>query len=138
MKKSFLFTFLCIVSFSCKVVKLEEKKGTLKIKKNDYTILVVPIKYFHSGNIKKISSDSTSKIRLGKANDINFIIHNLKSLRESGALKKDMYILQPYKNSSRFIMINPVSSNPMITRQDSLDPFGSKKLKSFFILRKYN
>ena len=133
MRKIFIFLFLSTFLFSCKIT-LENQKDVLKNNRNDYKILFVPEKYYNSINLKKITRDPTSNLKFGKAEDVNFINHNLKHLRETGLLKKDMYIFSSDINHK---YLYPTTSNFMLTREDTLHPFDSKKLKPYFILRKY-
>lgn len=133
MKKIFVILFLSSFLFSCSV-SVENKKDVLKIDKEDFKILFVPVKYRNSVDLRKLAYDQNSNLKFGKAEDINFINNHLKSLRDSGLLKKDMYIFS-FDLYNRHL--HPTTSNFMLTREDSLHPFDSKKLKSYFILREY-
>ena len=117
------------------MVNIENKKDVLKIERDYFKILFVPEKYYNSVDLRKIAYDPESNLKFGKAEDINFINHNLKSLREKDLLRKDMYIFSSDKNHK---YLYPTTSNFMLKREDSLHPFESKKLRPYFILRKNN
>ena len=131
MKKNlFLSPFFLLFS----VVLFSQNRDTIKIERPHYKILIIPFKNKNLKNLNKI--ENSTKFKYGKASDINFIKHNVDSLRKAKTLLPDMLIGEVYKIDHKYRLFNYITSNILKTRRDSVDCF-KKRLYEYFILREY-
>ncbi len=135
MRKILIYIFVIFLFIIC--APKVHGQDTIKINKNgEYKILVLKQrKHFSFREFRKL--DSISKIRFAKAEDINFLNHNLKMLRDDNILMPDMIIYELVKTERGFRLFNPIVSNLLLTREDSINSFINKKLETYFILREY-
>lgn len=127
------FYFLILLFFSSSVFsQKKDLKAEFIIKRESYDILIIksPTQAFIKRKIRlerileKIFQDTSSKIKLGKADDLNFIKKNMDSLLVSKSLK-DNIVIEEIDKKYGFINSVTISSK------------NKRNLKKYFIFRRY-